>query len=78
MKAMRKAGFLLAASVALSLSCSYVFARTVGPGPVHSSGTSAAPSGAPGGQAKYYCGRRPCHPPGDFYHPPGHTQPTCH
>ena len=45
----------LAISVALTLSGSQVFAKTVGPGQVKTSGTSATPSGSGtgGGQVKH-------------------------
>lgn len=71
---------LLAISAALMLSGSHVFAKSgSGPSQVKTSGKSAAPSGATGGQAKFRrCYHRPCRPyPGDIYQPPGHTQPPC-
>ena len=59
MQAMSKAVSLLAISMAVTLSGSHVFAKTVGPSrtsQVKTSGTSAAPSGAGGGQDKrIYC-----------------------
>ena len=73
MPAMSKVVLLLAISAALTLSNSHVFAKTVGPGEVKTSGTSAAPSGA---GSKYVCCHHP-HPGGNFYRPPGHTQPPC-
>ena len=44
---------LLAISAALTLSGSLVFAKTVGPGQVKTSGTSAAPSGSTGTRSKH-------------------------
>jgi len=75
MTAMSKVVSLLAISVALTLSGSPVFAKTVGPGQVKTSGTSAAPSGTGGSRSKYvpYCklhpGRGGC--------PPKADQPPC-
>ena len=53
MTAMLKVVSLLAISVALILSDTLVFAKTVGPGHVKTSGTSAAPSGTGGSQVKH-------------------------
>jgi hypothetical protein len=77
MKAMWKVVSLVAVTAALTLSFSHVFAKTagrVGPGPVHVSGISPAPSGAGGSRSKYipYCRLHPgwggCAPK---------IQPTC-
>ena len=75
MRATSKMVTLLTISVALILSDTPVFTKTVGPGQVKTSGTSAAPSGAGGTRSKYvpYCklhpGRGGC--------PPKADQPPC-
>jgi len=75
MRATSKMVTLLTISVALILSDTPVFAKTVGPGQVKTSGTSAAPSGAGRSRSKYvpYCklhpGRGGC--------PPKADQPPC-
>ena len=75
MKATEKIVLLLAISAALALSGGYAFAKTIGPGQVKTSGTSAAPSRASGSRSKYvpYCklhpGRGGC--------PPKADQPPC-
>ena len=72
---MSKAFMFLAISAALTMSHSYVSAKTLAPGQVKTSGTSAAPSGAGGSRSKYvpYCklhpGRGGC--------PPKADQPPC-
>ena len=53
MTAMSKVVSLLAISAALTLSGSHVFAKTIGPGHVKTSGTSAAHSGTGGSQVKH-------------------------
>ena len=53
MTAMSKVVLLLAISAALTLSGSLVFAKTVGPGQVKTSGTSAAPSGSTSTRSKH-------------------------
>jgi hypothetical protein len=74
--AMSKVVSLLAISMAVTLSGSHVFAKnggSNGPSQAKSSGTSAAPSGAGGGQDKrIYCYLGHCvdHPPRQ---PPGAT-----
>ena len=75
MTAMSKVVSLLAISVALTLSGSHVFAKTVGPGQVKTSGTSAAPSSAGGSRSKYipYCKQHP----GWGGCPPKADQPPC-
>jgi hypothetical protein len=93
MKAMWKTVSLLALAGALASSGSLVFAKGGGgSGPVHGSGTSAAPAPVGGGKSKVVtskyvtCATNPNQPrcQGFCYtqHPPaycgpGHTQPTC-
>jgi hypothetical protein len=77
MTAISKVVSLLAISAASTLSGSYVFAKSGGgPSQVKTSGTSAAPSGAGGGQLKERAVPFPCGHHG-YCQPPGHTQPTC-
>jgi len=75
MTTVSKVVLLLAISVALTLSGSDVFAKTVGPGQVKTSDTSAAPSGAGGSRSKYisYCKQHP----GWGGCPPKADQPPC-
>ena len=84
MTAMLKVVLLLAISAALTLSGSLVIAKTVGPGQVKTSGTSAAPSGSTSTRSKHVTPPRVivCHPErgGGQYCmsvPGGTTQPTC-
>lgn len=75
MTSISKSVLLLAVSVAFAASGSHVFAKTVGPTRVQTSGVSAAPPGAGGSHGKYipYCklhpGRGGC--------PPKADQPPC-
>ena len=62
---------LLAISAALTLSSSHVFAKTVGPDQVKTSGTSAVPSGA---GSKYICCLSP--PPRRQLLPSSRTHPA--
>jgi hypothetical protein len=84
MPAMSKMVTLLTISVTLMLSDTPVFAKTVGPGQLKTSGTSAAPSGTGGSQVKHVTpprvwvcrvgasGRQNC-----WFAPGGTTLPPC-
>ena len=84
MRATSKMVTLLTISVALILSDIPVFAKTVGPGQVKTSGASAAPSGTGGSQVKHVTPPRVlvCHQgaSGGRYcvtEPGGSTLPPC-
>jgi hypothetical protein len=80
MRAMSKAVSFLAVAVALTLSCGHVFAKGGGgggggshPTQVKTSGVSAVPSSAGGGQSKSTWCRHDCrpYPPYHYFGPPG-------